>query len=219
MASDGDGRPQPSDGEVLRQAAVYASGVLGMRENPRLQAIAERAATLLKVPMVAISVVDGDRQWMPASIGLDMDETPRDVSFCAHTILAPTSPMVVPDATADERFRNNPLVTGHPEIRFYAGAPIITADGAALGAVCVIDRTPRPGLTAEEEAALSALACEAAAEFEQLDNIRRYGPDAIERILQQMRDAVQHEDETLILELDRILQKVEKRLTSAGNPI
>lgn len=217
MASDGNSGQRYLDKEAIRQAAVFASGVLGMSEHPRLRSIVERAADLLKVPVAAISVVDGDRQWFPAMIGLESDETARDLSFCAHAIMTPERTMVVPDATEDPRFAANSLVTGSPKIRFYAGVPIVTAGRAALGAICAIDHEPRAALSSEEEATLRSLAQEAAEEIDKIENVRRYGSDASEMIVEQMRQAMRQQDEPLVLELDRVLQDLEKKLTPRSN--
>ncbi len=105
--------------------------------------IAALAARITNSAMALVSLVDVDRQWFKARIGLDMAETPRAVSFCAHAILEPATPLVVPDARADSRFADNPLVLGAPGIRFYTGVPLVNPAGHALGTLCVLDRAPR----------------------------------------------------------------------------
>lgn len=133
--------PMPSD-EVERQAALDRTGLLRPGEIPDLQDIVELAATICGVPIALVSLIDRDRQFFKARVGLDADQTPRDISFCGHAILG-GGPFVVPDARADERFADNPLVAGPPHIRFYAGIPLLVDDQHAIGTLCVVDMQPR----------------------------------------------------------------------------
>ncbi len=126
--------------EADRQHAVDRSGFLNAGGDPALADIVREAAALFGTPMAAISIVDGDRQWFPAEIGLGTSETPRNASFCAHAMQHGGEPMSVIDATADDRFAGNPLVLAGPQIRFYTGMPLIADCGKPLGALCVLDR-------------------------------------------------------------------------------
>lgn len=126
--------------------------------------IVRLAATLCNAPISLISLVDTDRQWFKASFGLEAKETPRKVAFCAHAIQS-VDPLIVEDATQDPRFRNNPLVCGVPNIRFYSGYPLITPEGFALGTLCVIDVKPRV-LDEEQKNALQILAKQVVSQLE-----------------------------------------------------
>lgn len=123
------------------------------------------ATTLCDAPIALVSLVDRERQWFKACIGLGVQETHRDLAFCGHAILDPAEVLVVEDATLDPRFASSPLVLGPPFIRFYAGAPIVTDSGVALGTVCVIDTQSRQ-LSERHALALQALARQAAALLE-----------------------------------------------------
>ncbi|MFW2831151.1 GAF domain-containing protein [Sphingomonas sp. ID0503] len=129
--------------EAERQAAVEGSRVLERGGDAALQRIVDRAARVFEAPIAAISIIDRNRQWFAARVGLKPEETDRSSSFCAHAIHRPGEPLIVPDACKDERFVHNPLVEGAPHIRFYAGVPLIGQSGYALGALCVIDTEPR----------------------------------------------------------------------------
>jgi GAF domain-containing protein len=128
--------------EDERLAALRSFEVLDSEPEADFDALVEIASEVCGTPIALLSLVDEGRQWFKARKGLDAVETPRDQAFCAHAILGDT-PLVVEDACADPRFRENPLVTGEPNIRFYAGAPLVTRDGHGLGTLCVIDRVPR----------------------------------------------------------------------------
>jgi diguanylate cyclase (GGDEF)-like protein len=144
--------------EALRLAAVRGCGLSPGSANEAFDGIVELAATTLRAPIALVSIVDDAQQWFAARVGLAAPSTGRDVSFCSFAIETLDELFVVPDAREDERFRDNALVTGEPHIRFYAGAPLRTADGFGLGSLCVIDTVPRPGLTGEEERVLQLLA-------------------------------------------------------------
>jgi GAF domain-containing protein len=146
MASAANREPVSSPSwEVNRQRAVERSGVLKGWASSDLQRIVDRAAKIFHTPIAAISIIDQQRQWFAAGLGLDgASETPRSISFCAHAIHRPGEPLIVTDATQDSRFSDNPMVTGDPGVRFYAGIPLIDRMGYALGALCVVDTKVRP---------------------------------------------------------------------------
>ena len=152
--------------EVARLAALNRYGVLDTPAEQAFDDITTVAAALCNVPIAVITLVDEHRQWFKAVVGLgDATETPRSVAFCAHAILEPDHILEVPDALDDPRFARNPLVLGEPNIRFYAGAPLVSPDGQALGTLCVIDRVPRQ-LSPRERNALASLARQVVAQLE-----------------------------------------------------
>ena len=139
-----------SQKELSRLAALHAYGVLDTPAEAGFEHITSLLTRLFRVPAAAVTLVDAERQWFKSIRGLDLQETPREQSFCAHAMWG-GGVMVVPDATLDPRFRDNPLVTGGPKLRFYAGAPLRTPEGHPLGALCLLDYQPRDFTPAEQE--------------------------------------------------------------------
>ncbi|MCA6941270.1 EAL domain-containing protein [Pectobacterium polaris] len=146
-----------SKDEDKRLAALREYGIKNVLFDPGLSNLISLAANIFSVPIVLVSLVEAERQLFAASVGVPFCETPRDISFCAHTILKKKI-MVVPDALKDARFKNNPLVVGVPYIRFYAGIPLITPSGHAIGTLCIIDLKPRTVFTKRDEHNLQDLA-------------------------------------------------------------
>jgi PAS domain S-box-containing protein len=146
--------PLPEN-ETERLAALRSLDVLDTEPEEAFDDLTSLAASICQAPVAVIHLVDQDRQWAKSSIGWAMSATPRETSFCAHTILE-SDLLVVSDAVADPRFAESPLVTSGPRIRFYAGAPLVTPEGHALGALCVMDHQPRR-LTTEQAQALRTL--------------------------------------------------------------
>jgi diguanylate cyclase (GGDEF)-like protein len=140
--------PIPRDEEQrLRDLERY--GVIGTASDEHLERLVHLAASIFQTPIAVISLVEADRQWFLSQQGLTVTETPREMAFCAHAI-AGDELFVIPDATRDERFANNPLVRNEPHVRFYAGAPLRSNLGHNLGTFCVIDSQPRPPLDATQ---------------------------------------------------------------------
>jgi len=146
----------PHPDEAARLAKLRSYDILDTDREPGFNDIARLAALICETPIAAISLIDRERQWFKAAVGMPVDETTRDLAFCAHTILQ-HEVLQVRDASLDSRFADHPMVLDEPRIRFYAGAPIVTQDGHPLGAVCVIDRVQKT-LSDEQRTALEALA-------------------------------------------------------------
>lgn len=146
--------PIPKD-EKKRLEVLWQYEVLDTVPESLFDDLTELAASICESPIAMITLVDEKRQWFKSKVGITVNETSRDISFCGHAILQEEL-FIVPDASKDERFSENPLVTGDPHIRFYAGAPLITPDGYALGTLCVIDKVPHE-LRPDQKRALQIL--------------------------------------------------------------
>jgi serine phosphatase RsbU (regulator of sigma subunit)/anti-anti-sigma regulatory factor len=151
--------------EQHRVDALRAYAVLDTLPEKAYDDIVFIASTICDMPIATVSLVDTDRQWFKARRGIDAEQTPRAISFCAHAILEPANLLIVEDALLDARFANNPLVRQQPKIRFYAGAPLVTSEGDALGTLCVIDTRPRR-LDAEQQEMLRGLSRQVIAQLE-----------------------------------------------------
>ena len=153
--------PQTIEGELERLWVLKSYDILETEPEPEFEELTREAREAFNVPIAVVSIVDLGRQWFKSIQGLDADQTPRDCAFCAHVVQrrAEDGVLVVPDATKDFRFAENPLVVGGPKIRFYAGAPLRSPEGQILGSFCIIDTKPHPeGLTMSQKGRLAAMA-------------------------------------------------------------
>ena len=134
--------PEFPHDEVARLETLRSLDVLDTPQEERFDRLTRMAKRLFNVPIALVSLVDENRQWFKSCVGLPVSETPRDISFCGHAILG-EGVFIIPDATADDRFHDNPLVIDDPNIRFYAGCPLRALNGGQMGTLCIIDDKPR----------------------------------------------------------------------------
>lgn len=186
------------DNEAERLLALHGLDILDTPPEREIDDVTALARAVFGVPMVAFSLVDCNRQWFKSCHGLDASETPRDWAFCAHTILSDAT-LIVPDATQDARFADNPLVTGAPSIRFYAGSPVHAPGGERIGVLCIIDTRPRPDFSSEQGQMLRRMA----AIVEYLLHARQ----ASQRIMGEVT-----ERQTLLAEMELTRRSLEDRL-------
>ncbi len=166
--------------EAERLAELDSFEILDTLSEQAYDDITLLASQICDCPIALVSLVDQERQWFKSRVGLEAEETPRDLAFCAHAILEPDELLMVADATRDERFASNPLVTDEPSIRFYAGAPLKTSQGHALGTLCVIDRVARE-LGPDQVRALEALSRQVMAQLELRRTVARLEQHVAER--------------------------------------
>jgi two-component system, cell cycle sensor histidine kinase and response regulator CckA len=188
--------------ETRRLKVLWQYDVLDTVPEEVFDDLTELAARICEAPIALISLIDEDRQWFKAKIGVTVNETSRDISFCSHAIKQEDL-FIIPDATQDARFANNPLVTSDPKIRFYAGAPLITPDGYALGSLCVIDKVPRE-LRPEQKQALRVLARHVMTQLE----LRRHSKELHEA--HEAKDATREELDKVKAENAKLKRELEK---------
>jgi GAF domain-containing protein len=181
-------KPIPHN-ETKRLKVLWQYEVLDTVPEEVFDDLTELAARICDAPIALISLVDEKRQWFKSKLGTSLNETSRDFSFCSYAITQPGL-FIVPDAALDPRFAKNPLVTSEPKIRFYAGAPLVTPDGYALGTLCVIDKVPRE-LRPEQRQALGILAHHVVSQLELRRHSRELGDvrGEIERLKAQLGEA------------------------------
>jgi PAS domain S-box-containing protein len=190
-------KPATPPNEAARLQSLHRYAILDTLPEQEFDDLTRLAALICGTPVAMVSLVDAERQWFKSKLGFEVDETPRDVAFCAHAILQPEV-LVVQDAQSDPRFRENPTVTGPPNIRFYAGAPLVTQDGYAIGTLCVVDSKPRD-LNADQKRALTALSRQVVSQLE----LRRSVSDML-RVIRERRSAEEELDQFFNLSLDML---------------
>ena len=188
--------------EKSRLQALRGYRILDTDPEKAFDDLTLMASQICETPIALISLIDSDRQWFKSKVGVSINETPREVSFCAIAIQQPNL-FVVPDASKDPRFSSNPFVASEPKIRFYAGAPFNSSDGQPLGTLCVVDMVPRQ-LTSSQESALLALSRQVQAQFELRRNLIELRSALAER------DRAEAERDETITELQKALDHVQR---------
>ncbi len=200
--------PLPAS-EKKRLKVLWQYQVLDTVPEEVFDDLTELAARICEAPIAMITLVDEDRQWFKSKVGVTVSETSRDISFCAHAIGQPDL-FIVPDATKDERFARNPLVTSEPKVRFYAGAPLVTPDGHALGTLCVIDKVPRE-LRPDQKTALRVLARHVMTQLE----LRRHSMELSKE--KKQRERLESDFDKLQADLAEARRQLRQR--KAGSPL
>ncbi len=208
--------------ETKRLNALYATGLLDSGAEERFDRFARLAANMLGTKLAFVSLIDSDIQYFKAREGTDISQTARDIAFCDHAIRTPDTLMIVADAREDARFADNPLVTGEMGVRFYAGQPLVTKSGYAIGSICVLDDKPRPDMAQRERAALADLAASVMAEIEHSEAIEDLSVMNAE-LKHRMGNMYAHIGSLISLiargepDKDRLVQRLQEKIASFGS--
>ena len=192
------------ENELQRLQAVRSYEILDTHPELEFDALTRVAAHTFDTPIAVVAIMDADRLWFKSKLGLDIPQLDRDIAFCAHAIMLPREPMVIPDLSSDQRFSENPLVANAPHLRFYAGAPIVDPTGLALGTIAVLDAQPRSFSNAQCDALtdLSTLVVTALQARRRAMDLQRL---ALTDYLTGIGNRV-HFDKTLIAELNHAMR-------------
>ncbi len=201
----------PIQNEKQRLKVLWQYDLLDSVPEEVFDDLTELAARICEAPVAMITLVDEKRQWFKSKVGVTINETSRDISFCSRAI-EQSELFIVPDAAADARFAQNPLVTSDPKIRFYAGAPLISPDGYALGTLCVIDKVPRE-LRPEQKQALRVLARHVMTQLE----LRRHA-GALTRANKE-RDRIKTDLDKAQSELAKLRSELKQRKAKTARPV
>ena len=196
--------------EKQRLKVLWQYSVLDTVPEEIFDDLTELAARICEAPIALITLVDEKRQWFKSKFGVSLNETSRDISFCGHAITQPEL-FIISDATKDERFAKNPLVTSAPKVRFYAGAPLVSPDGYALGTLCVIDQVPRE-LRPEQAQALRILARHVVSQLE----LRRHSGQLA--AIRDERDRIQKHLDEAQAELSKVRRQLREQKTNKPKP-
>ena len=203
------------DDEVERLKSLRILEILDSVPEQAFDDLTLLAATLCDAPLSFVSLIDTNRQWFKSHYGTELEQTARELAFCAHAILVPDQIMEVPDTTLDVRFADNPLVLGGPRIRFYAGAPLVTDEGHALGTLCVLDQRPRQ-LESRQRAALQALARQTAVQLK-LRSMHRALQEALESARTYQHELEEYQSRLRHLNMQLHAQAITDPLTGLYN--
>lgn len=214
--------PLPTN-ELQRVQAVRSYEIFDTEEENDYDALTSIASMICQIPVALITFIDDQRQWFKSHHGTNINENLREYSFCTHTIAAEEEIMVVSDASKDERFANNPMVTGPTKIAFYAGVPLVNSEGYALGTLCVLDQVPRE-LTADQKNALKILAKQVIDKIELRRKIKELATVNKELELSEQRKSdflsiVSHELKTPITTLKANLQMLDRIKEKPDSPL
>lgn len=206
--------PVPEN-DKTRVSVLRNLNLLDSPNDPVFDDLALLASQICDAPIALISLVDTNRQWFKARVGLEIQETERSIAFCSHAILEPDEIFIVPDTTLDDRFKENPLVTVDPLIRFYMGAPLVTKDGFALGTLCVMDIKPRT-LSKEQISALSALRRSVMSEIELRRESERFHRMYIRQAALAEIELAINQPHELQAVLDKVVEVTKRLLPASG---